>query len=135
MKKILLILLIIHCSLLIASAQWFEQYTGVTNTLMKTTNGGTNWVHSNPQNFILYQNYPNPFNGQTTFEFEIIKEDKYKFIIYDLLGRELFNVLEKSLERGVYKINFDSKNLPSGTYFYRLLSNILVLTKSFQIIK
>ncbi len=64
MKKIILILIIIHCSLLIAQAQWFTQQSGTTSALydiefinkntgwccgdggyiIKTTNGGENWI-------------------------------------------------------------------------------------------
>ncbi len=63
MKKLILTLLIIHCSLFIAEAQWFEQTLPVSGTindiaflnkdtgfvamdnsnLLRTTNGGTNW--------------------------------------------------------------------------------------------
>ena len=64
MKKILLILLLIHCTFLIAGAQWFTQQSGTTSALydiefindktgwccgdggyiIKTTNGGMNWI-------------------------------------------------------------------------------------------
>jgi len=64
MKKIILSILIFQCSLLIAQAQWIQQTSGVTSPLydiefinkntgwscgeggiiLKTTNGGTNWV-------------------------------------------------------------------------------------------
>ena len=66
MKKILFTLFIIHCSLLIANAQWYQQNSGTTSALydvhfinqytgwacgngciLKTTNSGTNWVIQN----------------------------------------------------------------------------------------
>lgn len=107
--------------------------------ILKTTTGGQTNIElvsqRIPQEYILHQNYPNPFNGQTTFEFEITKEGIHKIIIYDLLGREMINLFEKNLGQGVYKLNFDSKDLPTGTYFYRLFSDEITLTKSFQLIK
>jgi photosystem II stability/assembly factor-like uncharacterized protein len=66
MKKILFTLFIIHCSLLIANAQWYQQNSGTTSALydvhfinqytgwasgmgciLKTTNSGTNWISQN----------------------------------------------------------------------------------------
>ena len=107
--------------------------------IIHTINGGLTGIeqlnNEVSNNFILYQNYPNPFNGQTTFEFEVNEKNNYKFIIYDILGREISKLFDGNLNRGVYKINFNSEDLNSGTYFYRLISEYNILTKTFQLIK
>jgi hypothetical protein len=88
-----------------------------------------------PNNFTLYQNFPNPFNSSTVFEFEIIKNEMYKFEIYDILGRKINELFNKKINTGKYKISFDAQNLASGTYFYKLSSNKYILTKKFILIK
>ncbi|MDQ3022270.1 MAG: T9SS type A sorting domain-containing protein [Bacteroidota bacterium] len=107
--------------------------------IINTTNGGLTSIipqgNSEPNNFKLNQNYPNPFNGQTTFEFEVSEKSNYRFTIYDMLGRKISNLFNGNLNTGKYKINFNSEGLYSGTYFYRLISERIILTKSFQLIK
>jgi len=79
-----------------------------------------------PKGFKLYQNYPNPFNSQTIIEFEIPslslyqKNIKVKIVIYDILGREIDEVVDGTFGAGFYKINYDAGWLSSGVYFYLL---------------
>ncbi len=74
-----------------------------------------------PVNYdILYQNYPNPFNPKTTITYELLAYHKVKLAIYDLLGRELKVLVDVNQEKGLYQVEFDSSNLASGIYFYRL---------------
>jgi hypothetical protein len=79
--------------------------------------------HSNNQNpvgFALYQNYPNPFNPVTSIKFDIPKQQFVKLVIYDINGREVEILLNKSLSHGSYSIQYNASNLSSGVYFYRL---------------
>jgi len=68
----------------------------------------------------LYQNYPNPFNRRTKIPFKIYSYHHVKIALYDVLGREVKVLLNKSLDKGFYKIELDASNLPSGLYFCRL---------------
>jgi hypothetical protein len=68
----------------------------------------------------LKQNYPNPFNPITTISFDLPKENTIKLQIYDVQGRLINTVLNKKLNVGSHSVSFDSKELPSGVYFYRL---------------
>ncbi len=80
--------------------------------------------HNNLQtakDFELYQNFPNPFNPTTTIKFNIIKPANYKLVVYDLLGREVKTILNENLSSSVVSIDFDAKDLSSGTYIYRLI--------------
>lgn len=38
--------------------------------------------------------------------------------IYDLLGRSVAVLIDLELETGSYRVVWDSKNIPSGVYFY-----------------
>jgi hypothetical protein len=40
--------------------------------------------------------------------------------IYNLLGKEVFRLVDEDLEAGAYKVTFDANALSSGIYYYRL---------------
>lgn len=85
--------------------------------------------------FCLYQNYPNPFNGITSFSF-IINEENYTTLkIYNSLGEEVSSVIDKVLPKGRYSIKWNSNDLPSGIYYYRLTSGKNMTTKKFILMK
>jgi hypothetical protein len=88
-----------------------------------------------PTNFALYQNYPNPFNPTTTIEFDIPERTNVKLIVYDILGREIETLIDKELEPGKYKLNFNATDLPSGVYFYTLRTPKSIQTKKMLLIK
>jgi hypothetical protein len=76
-----------------------------------------------PKSFELNQNYPNPFNPRTTIQFSIEKRGRVVLEIFDILGRKVETLVDETLLPGTYQKNFVPKNLPSGTYFYRLTEN------------
>lgn len=83
-----------------------------------------------PENFILYQNYPNPFNPSTNIEFFLPKEEHIKLSVYNLLGKEIANLLDMKMQKGKHKITFNPKNdLSSGIYFYRLETSTFIDVK------
>ncbi len=88
-----------------------------------------------PIEFSLSQNYPNPFNGQTKIDFIIPRKGFVKFQIFDILGKVLNSFSNEYDTGGQFSINLDSKNLPSGTYFYQVSYEGKSITKKFLIIK
>jgi hypothetical protein len=91
--------------------------------------------NNTPLSFELYQNYPNPFNPTTTIEFDIPERSNVKLIIYDILGREVKKLIDKELDPGKYKVNFDAKDLSSGVYFYTLRTSKFTKTNKMLLIK
>ncbi|MCX8011452.1 MAG: T9SS type A sorting domain-containing protein, partial [Ignavibacteria bacterium] len=79
--------------------------------------------------FKLFQNYPNPFNDKTIIKFYLPKTSYVKLKVFDLLGRELFNLIDGEKSAGDYQVEFNSsiielaikKVLPSGVYLYQLV--------------
>jgi hypothetical protein len=88
-----------------------------------------------PTEYALYQNYPNPFNPSTTIEFDIPERTNVKLVVYDILGREVETLIDKELEPGKYKLNFNATNLPSGVYFYTLRTPKFTKTNKMLLIK
>ncbi len=93
-----------------------------------------------PQEFSLYQNYPNPFNPATTIKFDIKAEGKSEnakinLTIFNLLGKEVANLVNGELSPGTYEVDYDASNLPSGVYFYKLVSGEFSESKRMVLVK
>lgn len=73
-----------------------------------------------PKEFQLFQNYPNPFNPVTSIKFDIPKSTFVKMKVYDILGKEVAELVNTDMEAGRYEVNWDGTNLASGIYFYRI---------------
>ncbi|NOX18389.1 MAG: T9SS type A sorting domain-containing protein [Chlorobi bacterium] len=71
-----------------------------------------------PAKFELSQNYPNPFNPTTTIKFTLPSNSVVKLNVYNALGEKAAELVNKEMEAGYHKINFDASGLTSGVYFY-----------------
>jgi hypothetical protein len=71
----------------------------------------------------LEQNYPNPFNPSTTITFSLKEKSFTTLKVFDMLGREMVNLLSKELGAGNHKVQFDGSNFKSGIYFYEIRTN------------
>lgn len=85
--------------------------------------------------FNLFQNYPNPFNPTTTIEYYLNKSAEIKLEVFDLLGKKIKTLVNEFQKIGEYIVTFDSDNLPSGIYFYRLISGDYSETKKLILLK
>jgi hypothetical protein len=88
-----------------------------------------------PKEYKLYQNYPNPFNPKTIIRFQITNLSDSKLIIYNALGKEVTTLVNEQLKPGTYETEFDGTNLPSGVYFYKLISSNYTETKRMVLLK
>ncbi|MDZ7766530.1 MAG: T9SS type A sorting domain-containing protein [Melioribacteraceae bacterium] len=70
--------------------------------------------------FELYQNYPNPFNPITQINYLIPESGMVKLEIINSLGQIINTPVDEYKEQGSYTFSFESKNLSTGVYFYRL---------------
>ena len=92
-------------------------------------------ISNNAGSFELFQNYPNPFNSSTKIYFFIPELSQVKLVIYDLLGREIFTLLNKKLFSGVYELTWQADNLSSGVYFYKLITDKYISIKKMCLTK
>ncbi|HJY63631.1 MAG TPA: T9SS type A sorting domain-containing protein, partial [Ignavibacteria bacterium] len=89
-----------------------------------------------PKNFRISQNYPNPFNPLTKIDYDIPIDGKVSLKIYDILGREVFNLIKNEYKQaGYYTAEFNGNNLASGIYFYRLTAERFTQVKKMVIVK
>ncbi len=79
-----------------------------------------NAQNNTPAEFTLDQNYPNPFNPITNISYAIPTNGKVKLTIYDILGREVQNLVDDIQSAGNHSVMFNGDNFSSGIYFYSL---------------
>lgn len=118
---------------------------GGAGQILKTSTSGQ-WLevkkinNTIPLKFRLYQNYPNPFNSSTIIRFDVKSENerekvKVKIEVYDVLGNEIFELINNIYLAGSYEVKFDAANLTTGIYFYRTESSGYSETKKLIFIK
>jgi hypothetical protein len=73
-----------------------------------------------PKQIMLHQNYPNPFNPSTTIRFELPEAAQVTIKVFNLVGQQVVTLVDGRQKAGVHAVTFQSSNLPSGTYFYRM---------------
>ncbi len=86
-------------------------------------------------NYMLYQNYPNPFNPSTLIQYDVAFEGMVKLDVYNSLG-ELVTVLFNGIQKkGIYSINFNGSNLPSGVYYFSINISATEIGRDFRSVK
>lgn len=88
-----------------------------------------------PSEYMLHQNFPNPFNPVTKISFDLPEKSFVTVKIYDISGRKILDILNKSLDPGKYYFTFHASELSSGIYFYELAANDFVSIKKMILIK
>ena len=73
-----------------------------------------------PATWSLQQNYPNPFNPTTVISYQLPAASYVSLKIFDLLGREVADLVNEIRSAGSYTVQWNAGNMPSGVYFYRL---------------
>jgi len=81
-----------------------------------------------PDKFNLLQNYPNPFNPETTIEYEVPQKSRIKIDVFNLLGQKIKTLVDLIHQPGNFQIKWNGsdefgKSVPSGIYFYSLISS------------
>ncbi|MBS1493809.1 MAG: T9SS type A sorting domain-containing protein [Bacteroidetes bacterium] len=104
-----------------------------------TLNGGSTSVDNNyktsPANYSLSQNFPNPFNPVTSIKFNIPITGQTSLKVYNSVGKEIIELINEVKTSGTYDIEFNAAELPSGVYYYRLISGDYAETKKMILIK
>jgi len=55
--------------------------------------------------------------------------------VYDVLGRQVGELVNEKLGLGTYKAQWDARGLASGVYFYQLQAGEFVETKKLLLVK
>ncbi len=110
-----------------ALAEVFKFKTLTTTGIEENTNV--------PSAYKLEQNYPNPFNPSTRISFAIPNNGHTVLRVYNLLGQQVGELINKDITAGNYSFEFNASNLPSGIYIYVLQSGPSILSKKMTFVK
>ncbi|KAA3616800.1 MAG: T9SS C-terminal target domain-containing protein [Calditrichaeota bacterium] len=77
----------------------------------------------NPKEYKLGQNFPNPFNPSTKINYHLAQNSFVSLKIYDVSGRLIKTLVNQQQNAGEQSVLFDGAGLPSGVYFYRLITS------------
>ncbi len=89
-----------------------------------------------PDNFEIQQNYPNPFNPSTKIRYSLPGSANVKVTVFDLSGKEIAELVNASLNAGVYELTWNAgANLSSGVYFYTIESEFGRVSKKMLLVK
>jgi len=96
-------------------------------------------VHIVLEGLQLEQNFPNPFNDRTVIFYRLQcpnnKPLPVSLTLFDCQGRVIKHILEGSKVSGKYSINLQTKEFPSGIYFYLLTAGPFQKTKKMLFVK
>jgi len=76
-----------------------------------------------PSDFALMTGFPNPAYSRITLEFELKMSSKTQINIFNSRGQLVKKLDKKYLTEGTYREIIDTKGLPSGIYFARLVTH------------
>lgn len=85
--------------------------------------------------FVLHQNYPNPFNSSTTILYELNSDQFVSLKIFDVLGREVQDIVQHRQPAGQHKIHFAADGLQTGLYLLQLRIGDFAQTKKLLYLK
>jgi hypothetical protein len=97
-----------------------------------------------PRDLILRQNYPNPFNTTTVMSYGLRVKSWVRLVVYDLLGREVATLVDEMQDArlndvvgqaGFRSVQWDGSGMPSGVYYYRLITGDRVETRKAVLIR
>jgi hypothetical protein len=88
-----------------------------------------------PTAYRLTSVYPNPFNPQTNIVFDMPKSKHVNLIIYDLLGRQVEQLINRDIDAGSHKITWDAEQHPSGIYILQFNANNINQSQKIVLVK
>lgn len=88
-----------------------------------------------PSEYTLSQNFPNPFNPSTKINISLPEKSLVSLKIYDLLGKEVAELVNEELSAGKHSVEFNATALPSGMYFYNLKAGTFSETRKMTLLK
>lgn len=92
-------------------------------------------ISSSGTAFHVGQNYPNPSNAQTTIDFSVGFEAPTSIVLFNSMGEIIQTLIDQPLKAGSYQLDLSTNVLPSGVYYYRIMSGVYTETKQMVIAK
>ncbi len=98
-----------------------------------------NSLATRPEAIALHPSFPNPIgaNGSqiTSIGFDTPNEGHVRIAVYDVLGRRVAVVLDRTIRAGMHRTTFDTSSLSSGTYIVSLETGGLRDSRTMMVLK
>ncbi|MFH1159811.1 MAG: T9SS type A sorting domain-containing protein [bacterium] len=121
---------------------WMDNSTGLYQIWTAPVDFSNIIAINNPaQSEYSFLIYPNPATGISNFKFQISNSGRVTLKVYDLMGTEVAEVVNKKLASGVYTFTFHADGsgrrtrLSPGIYFCRLTVNGYSETQKLIVVK
>ena len=93
-----------------------------------------------PRETVINSNSPNPFSGATSIRFSLAVRSHVAITVYDLLGRKVVDLLDRTMPAGNYSANWDGRDaggnrVATGIYFSRLMTEDKTSTHSMMLVR
>jgi FlgD Ig-like domain len=93
-----------------------------------------------PNMMQLMRNYPNPFNPITNISFSLPAEQVVELTVYNTKGQTVRKLVQGQFTTGEHTVTWDGKddngkNVGSGLYFYKLITNDQEISKKMLLLK
>ncbi len=91
-----------------------------------------------PKQFVLEQISPNPFTRKTVIHYSLNENqtsNDFRLTIHDITGRIIKTLVSGTKDAGSYNVQFDAKELASGIYFVKLVTDDYNETKKLTLMR
>jgi hypothetical protein len=120
-------------------AYWMDDFSGIYQIWSKiidiSTSVDDKILPVYNKDYFMSNNYPNPFNPSTQINYSIKEAGQVILKIYDILGREIIELVNEYQDEGKHSIRFNANNLSGGIYFYQLKSGSYTNVKKMILLK
>ena len=83
----------------------------------------------------LLSAFPNPFSSSAVIEFKTSGAEHVTLEIFDILGKKVVTLLNRSLSGGVHRSTWNAAGQAAGVYFYRLTAGGVVENKKILLVR
>jgi len=88
-----------------------------------------------PDEFGLDPSTPNPARRTVTIRYALPEASNVSLVIYDVMGREVSRLVSGSEPAGFHDVQFDTSDLASGMYLYRIEAGDFAKTRRMTIVR
>ena len=78
--------------------------------------------------------FPNPASGTAFINYALVVPAKVSIDLYDVLGNQLYRVVNADLQTGEYNASFDTRKLGSGIYVLKIQAGDQVASQKIAVI-